>query len=296
MKIANALMGLLLLLSVACTNSKETPNGFKFKVHESGDGVLAKPQEILVFNFLMKDSKDSVWQSTFKEEMPGYLMIAADDSLTKASEDGMIQMFRMLSKGDSVSATIPMKTFFDDMVRAPMPPGVDSTMSISYFIRVTDIMAMDKFREYQGELLKKKTEKQKTIDDEAIKKYLADNNITAQSDSSGLYYVMHTTKGGQKPTAENCVTVNYSGKLLADGKEFDSGEGISFPLQGVISGWRLAIPKLGIGDSATFYIPSGLAYGPQGARGAIPPNSVLIFTVELQKIGQGYDRKTQSCL
>lgn len=296
MKIANVLMGLLLLLSVACSNSKETPNGFKYTVHESGDGVLPKPQDVLVFDFIMKDSKDSIWQSTFKEEMPGYVMISPEDSLTKANEDGMIQMFRMLSKGDSVSASIPVKTFFNDMVRAPLPQGMDSTLNITYFIRVNNIMTMDKFREFQAELMKKKTEKQKTVDADAIKKYLTDNNIQAQSDSTGLFYVMHANNGGAKPTAENCVTVKYTGKFLADGKVFDSNDGISFPLTGVIQGWRLAIPMLGIGDSATFYIPSGLAYGPQGYPGAIPPNAILIFDVELQKIGKEYDRKTQSCL
>lgn len=295
MKIANVLMGLLLLLSVACTKTKETPNGFEFTVHEAGDGVLAKAKDIMVFDFIMKDSKDSVWQSTYKEEMPGYLMIAEEDSLTKANEDGMIQMFRMLSKGDSVAATIPLKKFFDDMVRAPLPQGMDSTMSISYFIRVKDIMPMDKFREFQSELAKKKVAKQDVIDQDAIKKYLADNNIQAVEDTTGLHYVMHVAKGGAKPTAENCVTVKYTGKFLADGKVFDSNEGISFPLTGVIQGWKLAIPMLGIGDSATFYIPSGLAYGPQGYPGAIPPNAILIFDVELQKIGAGYDRNTQSC-
>ena len=75
-KSAYAFIGLVTLLTACGKTEKETPNGFKFTVVESGDGVLAKPSEIMVFDFVMKDSKDSVWQSTYTEEMPGYLMIA----------------------------------------------------------------------------------------------------------------------------------------------------------------------------------------------------------------------------
>src|SRR5688572_13926654 len=129
MKIANVLIGLLLLVA-ACKTEKETPNGFKFTVVESGDGVLAKPSEIMVFDFVMKDSKDSVWQSTYTDEMPGYLMIA--DTAAIKTEDGMMQMFRMLAKGDSVHVTMPVVNFFRDLVRAPLPMGIDSALNISY--------------------------------------------------------------------------------------------------------------------------------------------------------------------
>src|SRR5688572_29702391 len=161
MKIAHVLMGLLLLLA-ACKTEKETPNGFKFTVVESGDGVAPKPQEIMVFDFVMKDSKDSVWQSTYKDEMPGFLMIA--DSSALPSEDGMMQMFRMLSKGDSVQVTMPVMKFFTELVRAPLPMGLDSTLDISYLIRVNDIMPADKFRAFQSELAAKKSVKQKADD------------------------------------------------------------------------------------------------------------------------------------
>ena len=132
-------------------------------------------------------------------------------------------------------------------------------------------------------------------DASTITKYLSDNKITAQTDTSGLQYVLHTSKGGSKPSVENCVEVKYRGKFLKDGKIFDEAEQVAFPLNGVIRGWQLGIPMLGIGDSATFYVPSGLAYGPQGYPGAIPPDAILIFDVELLGFGGDFDQTTRTC-
>jgi len=70
-----------------------------------------------------------------------------------------------------------------------------------------------------------------------------------------------------------------------NGQKFDSsydrGQPLEFGLNQVIPGWQQAIPLLQKGGKGTFYIPSGLAYGTRGAGGAIPPNAVLIFEVEL---------------
>jgi FKBP-type peptidyl-prolyl cis-trans isomerase len=201
----------------------------------------------------------------------------------------------MLSKGDSVSVTMPINQFFLDIAGGPTPPNVDSTLSMSYFIQVKDIMKAEQFRAYQMSLMEKKKSNQEAKDAGLITQYLVDNKIEAQKDSSGIMYVIHTSTGGAKPTAENCVEVNYRGTFLEDGEIFDRNEGIAFPLSRVIPGWQLAIPKLGIGDSATFYIPSALAYGPQGAQGAIPPNAILVFDVTLLSIGNGFDEKTGKC-
>jgi FKBP-type peptidyl-prolyl cis-trans isomerase len=294
-RISNVLLGLTLLLCFSCDQKieKETPNGFKFTVVKSGDGVLPKKDEILVFDHLLKDSKDSVWNDTHEEGMPSAVMI--QDSAAIASENGMIQMFRMLSKGDSVNVTMPITKFFKDVVGAPVPNGMDTTLSVSYCIQVNHIMKMEEFQAFQQELIKKQSEGQVARDAGIITKYLEDNKISAQQDTSGLRFVIHTNKGGSKPTINNCVEVKYRGKFLKDGRVFDQAEKVSFPLNGVIPGWQLGIPMLGVGDSATFYIPSGLAYGAQGYPGAIPPNAILIFDVELLGFGGEFDQTTRTC-
>ncbi|MDT8399986.1 MAG: FKBP-type peptidyl-prolyl cis-trans isomerase [Pseudomonadales bacterium] len=96
--------------------------------------------------------------------------------------------------------------------------------------------------------------------------------ITASSDASAL-----------SPKATDTVNVHYHGTLI-DGSVFDSsvdrGEPISFPLDGVIPGWTEGLQLMKVGDKFRFFVPSELAYGANGA-GPIPPNSTLIFEVEL---------------
>lgn len=110
---------------------------------------------------------------------------------------------------------------------------------------------------------------------------------------SGLQYVILEEGSGEKAQPGDVVAVHYSG-TLEDGTEFDSsykrGEPIRFPLgQGyVIPGWEEGIALLGKGGKARLVIPPDLAYGEAGAGdGTIPPNSTLIFDVELVDILPG---------
>ena len=99
----------------------------------------------------------------------------------------------------------------------------------------------------------------------------------------GLQYKVITNGIGAMPTNTDIVTVNYRGTLL-DGKEFDSsfkrGQPARFPVKNVIPGWTEALLKMKVGSRWQLFIPSELAYGERGRPG-IPPNSVLIFDVEL---------------
>ena len=101
---------------------------------------------------------------------------------------------------------------------------------------------------------------------------------------SGLQYRVITEGSGKSPEATDEVTVHYTGKLI-DGTVFDSsverGEPVEFPVNGVIPGWTEALKLMKEGSKWELVIPSELAYGPRGSRGAIPPNAVLIFEVEL---------------
>ena len=130
-----------------------------------------------------------------------------------------------------------------------------------------------------------------------IDNYLVANNIIAQKDPDGFVrYVIHRDSvNGSKPTIDSCVTATYVGKLLSNGQQFDKGEAISFPLNGVIDGWKIGIPLLNEGDSATIYIPSGLAYGYYGYAPDIPANANLVFNVALKKVGQTYRTSDRSC-
>jgi FKBP-type peptidyl-prolyl cis-trans isomerase FklB len=103
----------------------------------------------------------------------------------------------------------------------------------------------------------------------------------------GLQYKVLKEGNGKKPKAEETVTVNYRGSLI-DGTEFDSsikrGEPSTFRVNGVIKGWTEALQLMPVGSKWQLFIPSELAYGERGAGEVIPPNSTLIFEVELLSI------------
>ena len=119
-------------------------------------------------------------------------------------------------------------------------------------------------------------------------KFLAENKVKegVQTTASGLQYKVVTMGDGAKPAAEDTVKVHYRGTLL-DGTEFDSSyarnEPISFGLNRVISGWTEGVQLMPIGSKFIFYIAPDLAYG-EGGGGPIPPNSTLVFEVELLEI------------
>ena len=104
--------------------------------------------------------------------------------------------------------------------------------------------------------------------------------------ASGLQYRVITEGAGDAPKATDTVKVHYEGRLIS-GDVFDSsiarGEPVSFPLNGVIPGWSEGVQLMKVGSKFEFTIPSALAYGPSGT-GPIPPNSVLVFDVELLEI------------
>jgi FKBP-type peptidyl-prolyl cis-trans isomerase FkpA len=102
--------------------------------------------------------------------------------------------------------------------------------------------------------------------------------------SSGLVYRALKEGTGAKPNATSTVQVNYQGTFI-DGKVFDAsdkhGGPATFPLNKVIPCWTEGVAMMKVGGKAQLVCPPSIAYGERGAPGAIPPNSTLVFEVEL---------------
>ena len=117
-------------------------------------------------------------------------------------------------------------------------------------------------------------------DIEIIDEYLSENNIDAQTDSTGIRYIINKKGTGKPVNPCSRVSITYLGKLLS-GKVIDlKKEPVSYSLDELIVGWQIGIPKINEGGAITLFVPSGYAYGKNGAEG-IPPYSNIIFQINL---------------
>ena len=103
----------------------------------------------------------------------------------------------------------------------------------------------------------------------------------------GVQYLILKEGTGIKPKPSDKVQVHYVGTLL-DGTEFDNsvkrGVPLEFPVTAVIEGWQDLLLEMKVGEKVKAWIPSALAYGEAGAPPSIPPNSLLVFEVELLQV------------
>lgn len=143
--------------------------------------------------------------------------------------------------------------------------------------------------EYFTALQKKQEEQAAAMADVNAKAgadFLLENGkrVEVKTTASGLQYEVLKEGEGAQPQPGDQVTVHYTGKLI-DGTVFDSsvdrGEPATFGVTQVIPGWVEALQMMKAGAKWRLFIPSALAYGPQGAGGVIGPNQTLIFDVEL---------------
>lgn len=124
------------------------------------------------------------------------------------------------------------------------------------------------------------------VNEEAGKAFLDENGKRAEvhTTPSGLQYEVEKEGDGPIPGPGDQVTVHYTGRLI-DGTVFDSsverGAPATFGVTQVIPGWVEALQMMKAGSKWRLFIPSALAYGPNGAGGVIGPNATLIFDVEL---------------
>jgi len=144
--------------------------------------------------------------------------------------------------------------------------------------------AMQKMYENRRENMKAEAEKNKKSGDDFLAKNKGESDVKTLE--SGLQYKVIEAGKGNKPKENDTVKVHYKGTLI-DGTEFDSSykrnKPAEFPVKAVIPGWTEALQLMKTGAKWKLFIPSELAYGERG-RPSIPPNSVLIFEVELLDI------------
>jgi len=152
-------------------------------------------------------------------------------------------------------------------------------------IQSTLINFRQEFQQKQREIAQRKAQEAAITEESYLAESASKEGVVSLP--SGLQYKVITPGDGPSPLTTDKVKVHYKGSL-ADGTIFDSsydrGQPTSFTVSGVIKGWTEALLLMQVGSKWELTIPSKLGYGTRGSGDRIPPNSTLLFEVELLAI------------
>jgi FKBP-type peptidyl-prolyl cis-trans isomerase len=283
------LLGIVFSLTLAACNQsgneagyQTSPKGLKFNIISN----VSKSKATLG-NYIR-------YSSTLRTTSGDVIFAAADADkllyakITEPSHDGdPIEILTMIGEGDSVSMLIPEKEFFKNVSALPeqVKPGDKVYLDIKIYNVYTE-------EQYNNEILPTIKAAPYIKEEQLIKEYINARGWQFTKTESGLFVVVDKAGSGKKPVNGSKVKVNYSGFLL-DGTPFDSNVNPQFnhvqPFEftigsgQVIKGWDEGIPYFAKGGKGKLIIPARIGYGEQGS-GKIPPNSSLMFEIELLDI------------
>ena len=248
--------------------AERDPSGLYYVVEEAGSAEKPGQQDFIIAHYHGMLLDGTVFDSSVDRGEPFEFPLGR---VIPGWQTGIPKF----GKGGKGKLIIPSQMAYGSRPAGQIPPN----SCLVFNVEVIDFFDQAEQAKRQAKL----SEKQLAIDEEVIKKFIADKGLKAERDPSGLYYVVEEAGSAEKPGLQNQVTVHYHG-TLTDGTVFDSsvdrGKPATFPLNGVVPGWQVGIPKFGKGGKGKLIIPSTMAYGPRPA-GKIPPNSCLIFDVEV---------------
>ncbi|MFL5789171.1 MAG: FKBP-type peptidyl-prolyl cis-trans isomerase [Flavisolibacter sp.] len=297
MKILKSLAGILcVILLLASCNSidfKKSRGGVPYKIFSSKTGEKIAMGNIVKYMLTMKVN-DSVIRTSYGN-YPEYEQISAPGN---SYEDPHMELISKAKEGDSIYYVQSMDTFIAKnpviLQQTPFKRGdkLSTTIKIVKVFRNSSDAQSDAMKErtdYMGRM-QKQSQEQLVKDDKAIQDYLTANHIQAQKSEKGTYVQIITPGEGPKATEGKSLMIRYKGTNFA-GETFDSNQEPNAPLLplqpgqgGSIPGFEDGVKDLTKGTKAKIYIPSSLAYGPQGRMPKIKPNENLIFDIEIVDI------------
>lgn len=307
MKNQKSLLAILVLMlgaSIMSSCQKKTKvtekDGIEYTYIKEGSET-APNGSFLLYNLEITTATDSVIYSTAEQPFPGYLM--ANDSLPPTN--GMDEIFLTLRKGDSIQFESTAKVIFG----ANFPPFMKEEDIVKVKLGAFEIMDQAAIEAFFNQTMevedKKRAERAVELvaaEGKTIEAYIQEKGLTASKTESGLYYVIEKEGTGEATTPGTTMYVNYAGYLL-DGTLFDTSMPeiakannifdterpyealpVNVGMGQVIPGWDEGLMLLKKGSKGKFIIPSPLGYGENGAGAMIPPNSILVFDVEVTDV------------
>lgn len=267
---------LLLLLLAGCSqfDFKTDSTGLTYKfIVENPTAIQPKPGDVITLQMRFTDAKGNMLEQTERFRT----------QLKKSSHTGgsIEDALAMMHKGDSAEFLISAADYYNHTLGIELPEKLGEDEKLHFYLKLLEVTAIEEFeKERRMEHLSGKHQEEKLLSD-----FLKRTNVTVEPTLSGLYFIELKQGNGKQPIPGKKATVHYLGYFI-DGQLFDSSyqrkEPFSFTLGvgEVIPGWDEGVAKMKTGGKYKLIIPSYLAYGSE-ARGPIPPNSTLIFEIEL---------------
>lgn len=258
-----------------------TPGGYEYVIHTNSEGLQPQPGDYVYFQAQIRNGDSVVYASREQGQTP-FIQIPMGETPPGRTPSPVEDVLRLMNMGDSATVKIRIDTMPQKM------PGFEDAEFMYYDVVLTEVKTQEEYQA-ERELVRSRESEVAAYVQEMARKYQAGElDDQLQTTDSGLKYIIEEEGEGPKPIPGSPVSVHYYG-TLTDGTMFDNsfqrGEPISFPIAAgrVIRGWDEGISLLNKGSNAVLFIPSELAYGAAGSPPVIPPDSELIFYVELQQ-------------
>ncbi len=252
-KLITGLFSFIFLINLALAQTSTdgfttTPSGLKYKITKQGTGRKPKVGQMVSVHYTGVLESGKKFDSSLDRKEPITFSVGTG-KVIKGWDEGIL----LLNDGSKATFIIPANLAYG---AREIPNLVPANSNLIFEVELVDVVSFD-------------TE-----------------GMNPTKTPSGLVYYKTKTTANAKPLRGQKVTVHYTGYLV-DGRKFDSSvdrnEPFTFKLgKGeVIKGWDEGISLMNIGERAKLIIPAGLGYGSDGMGEAIPPNSTLIFEVQL---------------
>lgn len=239
---------------VAVDSYERTESGLEYAILEEGDGEAAASGDLVTIQYNAWLENGTLFDSSRQAPSPPQFVLGT------AGLEGLDQGIVGMLVGESRQLRIPPELAFgDEGAGGTIPPG--ATLIFEIVLEAIEVLPKP----------------------EEVDAYI--------STAEGLEYVVLQEGDGETVAAGDTVTVHYDG-WLQNGILFDSSRQADRPFTftqgegGVIEGWEIGVIGMKVGETRQFRIPPDLAYGEQQVGNLIPPNSTLIFQVEVLEIGQ----------
>lgn len=264
-------------------DAKRTESGIYYTITKEGDGANPTAEDVVNVHYKGMLLDTTVFDSSYDRGEP--IQFPLNEVIP-----GWTEGITLLKEGGAGTLYIPSGLAYG---ANPRPGGkIKPNDPLIFEVELLDILTREEyaasqekvFRERIAQFIAPGKAKVGEKDDATLQAYIKKNKLDAQKTEDGIYYVVEEAGSEEKPNITSRVTVHYTGKLL-DGTKFDSsidrGQPATFSLQGVVPGWSFGIPMFGKGGKGKLLIPSYLGYGERGSGEKIPPNSPLVFDIEI---------------